>query len=252
MGFFTCPAFAALALDASTPAAVKSNVQNLTTASFTPPAGSVLYILVAINSLGGGNTDTVTGISDSLGGPGLTYIKQLSLGNTTNDCIVYLYTATVITSQSMTVTATQSNYGTSASYAYMKVLVVTGVNTSSPVGANGGGRGAAGVISDPYVSTTNNSWGWLLYADWNAAAIPTAGASQTLDDSYFIAGQDTYALIQQNATTASSGTSVTMSTTAPTSGAQTTHMYFEMKPFITTTQSIVQGNSVIAGNSVLN
>ncbi|MGD1075097.1 MAG: hypothetical protein ABR903_03335 [Thermodesulfovibrionales bacterium] len=38
-----------LALDASTPSTVKNNTQTLTTASFTPPAESVLYICVLLN-----------------------------------------------------------------------------------------------------------------------------------------------------------------------------------------------------------
>ena len=38
----------------------------------------------------------------------------------------------------------------------------------------------------------------------------------------------TLALIKQNATTATAGTSVTMATTSPTSGARITHLYFEV------------------------
>jgi hypothetical protein len=250
--FFSCRAFAALAIDASTPAAVEVvNIgpTTLTTASFTPPAGSVLYIMIGIDS-SVTHANEITNVTDNLGAH-LTYTEVREEGIEQGaDSLSYLYTAVVTTSQAMTVSATEQNEPNNA-MAYMKVIVVTGANIFSPVGASGGGRGAAGVISDTYNSSVNNSWGWLIYSDWNAQAVPTAGANQTVYDSYFVNSDDTYALIQQNSTTAAAGTSVTMNTTAPTSGAQTAHLYFEMKPVSVTTQSNVRGSSSISGNSTI-
>jgi hypothetical protein len=212
-----------LALDPSTPVTVKSNAQTLTTASFTPPANSELYVVIGLNSNNDNKLASVTG-------GGLTYVKVASFGTELgNDTIAYLYTASIATSQVMAVSVVQQSTS-SSKYAMLKVLVVTGADTTSPVGAVGGGSGATGTINDAYTSTVSNSWGWLMYADWNQKVVPTAGPSQTVTDSYSVSGEDTYALVEQNGVTPSSDSSVTMSTTAPTTGAQTAHLYFEMLP----------------------
>ncbi len=248
--FFPCRAFAALAIDASSPPSVNNNTYTVTTASFTPPAGSVLYILIGLNSTSSSH-NKVTNVSDNLGGSGLSYTQVLKEGTENgNDTVSYLYTATVSTAQAMTVSVTQ--FQNFSFFLWFKVLVITGASTASSVGASGGGKGATGVINDSYVSTANNSWGWLVYSDWHGVGIPTAGAGQTVYDSFQDVGDVTsYAIIQQNSTTASSGTSVTMSTTAPVAGAQTAHLYFEMKPVSVSTNSVIQGNSNISGKSTI-
>jgi hypothetical protein len=212
-----------LAIDPSSPATRKTSGITITTPSFTPPVGSVLYIAIS-------SQQAITSITDNRASH-LTYTQEATYGNTGgSDSIATLYTAPVTTSQAMTVSITQE----SGDYVMMKVFVVTGANASNPVGAIGGGRGASGVVSDTYVSTANNSWGWLIYSDWDASAIPTAGSNQTVYDSYRPGSwwwyYDTYALIKRNGTTPVAGTSVTMNTTAPTSGAQIAHLYFEMNP----------------------
>jgi len=101
------------------------------------------------------------------------------------------------------------------------------------IGAKGGARGRTTNLTGTaaqYTSTVNDSWGWCTYADWGAVGVPTAGSGQTIDSSYHVAGQDSYAVINQNSTTATAGTTVTMSTTAPTSGLQLAYIFFEMKP----------------------
>ncbi|MBA4387616.1 MAG: hypothetical protein C0404_06515 [Verrucomicrobia bacterium] len=220
------PVGGGLAIASATPAAVKGTNATLTTAAFTPPAGSVLYIAIAINSWTGGGENRITGVTDNLASH-LVYEQQAVSGiENTADTVVYLYTASVPTAQAMTVSVTQA----SGQAAMLKVLVVTGADHSRPVGAKGGGHGVAGVVSDTYISTIDGSLGWLLYADWNVGPVPTAGSNQTVYDSYTVSNFDTYAIIKQNSVTATSGSSVTMSTTAPTSGAQISHLYFEMRP----------------------
>ena len=215
-------AAAGLALDASTPAVVKARGNTLTTASFTPPAGSVLVISAQSN----GNSDTKSiAVSDNLS-THLTYTQAQTKGNTTNDVYAKLYWAPVTTSRAMTVTATIG--GNSGDYGMLSVLVFTGANTAAPIGASGGGRGATGVITDSYTSTASGSWGWLSYGDWAQKGVPKVPTTETVHASYNVSGEDTFALIKQNATTAAAGTQVTMSTTSPTSGARATHIYFEV------------------------
>ena len=218
-------AAASLSLDQSTPASVKKTGTTLTTAIFTPPAGSVLVISVQTN--GNPNEVKSLAVTDNLT-THLTYNLVQTKGNTTNDLYAKLYWAGVPNSQSMTVTATVG--GKSNDYSMLSVLVFTGANTAAPQGASGGGRGATGVINDSYNSTADNSWGWLTYGDWMQRGVPTVPPGESLYDSYNVNGEDTYALIRQNGTTTTAGTQVTMSTTSPTSGTRTTHIYFEVVP----------------------
>lgn len=233
-------AAAGLGLDASTPAVVKARGNTLTTASFTPPAGSVLVISAQSN----GNSDTKSiAVSDNLS-THLTYTPAQTKGNTTNDVYAKLYWAPVTTSRAMTVTATIG--GNSGDYGMLSVLVFTGANTAAPIGASGGGRGATGVITDSYTSTASGSWGWLSYGDWAQKGVPTVPSTETVHASYNVAGEDTFALIKQNATTAAAGTQVTMSTTSPTSGARTTHIYFEVVPATAQSPSAPTISSLVA------
>jgi len=216
----TASASVGLILDASTPVAVKSKNQTLTTTSFTPPSGSVLYILF-------GSEEAITSITDNLGSH-LIYTQQKVYGTAGgSDSMVYLYTAPVSSSHSMTVSVTQA---ANNHYAMLKVLVVNGAKSSAPVGASGGGRGVVGVFSDAYTSTADNSWGWLLTSDKNAKPVPTPGTNQTLYDSYTQSGKNTFSIIERNVITSLAGSSVPLNTTAPTSGAQIAHLYFEMIP----------------------
>jgi hypothetical protein len=130
----------------------------------------------------------------------------------------------------MTVSMLQGADGYVA-YAMLTVLVFTGADTLSPIGASGGGDGFTGqTISATYASTVNGSWGWLMYGDWIAQGVPTVPGDETIYDSYHINGEDSYALIDSNSTTATSGTAVTLSATAPASPTQITYIYFEVVP----------------------
>jgi hypothetical protein len=79
-------AAAGLALDASTPAVVKNKGTTLTTASFTPPAGSVLVISAQSN---GNSAVKSIAVSDNLT-THLTYTQAQAKGNTTNDVFAKL------------------------------------------------------------------------------------------------------------------------------------------------------------------
>ncbi len=229
---FSLPAKATLVIDASSPATVKSNAATLTTASFTPPANSVLYIAVFLRSEASpaGRNNSVSSITDNLGYH-LTYTLQGQYGTVnTDDGLVYLYTAVATTSQAMTVSVTQASTVSTARDAMLRVVVINGARLSGPVGQIGGGRGVTGVVSDTYTSSAHGSWGWLMTADWSAGAVPTPGTGQETDDSYNVASKITDSLIKRTTTTPTAGTSVTMDTTAPVSGSQIAHLYFEMYP----------------------
>ncbi len=219
-----------LAIDASTPAMVKgasgsSFTNTATTASFTPPAGSVLIAFVGVNSTGSGDVISNLSVSDSRG---LTWNQIDVKGNTSNDSYCKLFWAYSATSAAGTVTASDTKDVIDNHYLTIQVVVMTGANTTAPIAQHGGGRGATGVISAGYTSSVNGSWGFLGTSDWSAQAITATG--ETIMDHYEVSGQISYSVIRKNSATATSGTSVTMTTSAPTSGANIAYIWWEVVP----------------------
>lgn len=228
----------ALALDASTPPAVTAldnvtgvHTVTLTTASFTPPSGAVLVIPFCTNAVV--NANSAYAVTDNLG-VHLTYTHLTQQGNNLNDVEVNVWWAAIGSSAAMTVSASYQVAGTATgSLALLRPLVFTGADTSSPIGATGGGRGRTTNLSGPaaqYNSTRAASWGWVTYADWTASGIPTVPAGETVDSSYHVTGDDSHAVIKNNATTTPSGTQVTLTTSTPTSALQLSWIYFEVLP----------------------
>lgn len=120
----------AIRIDPSTPPAVAEQSSSLTTASFTPPAGS---LLVALTGFAAGLTPTI-----SNSGPSLTWERRVTMGyledgaNEGERGVSTIFTAWCPTSQAVTVTATSPDSGDGGG---LKVYVVTGVDPENPVGA---------------------------------------------------------------------------------------------------------------------
>jgi hypothetical protein len=130
----------------------------------------------------------------------------------------------------MTVSITQNATNTAGNNAMLQVLVITGANSSSPVGNTAGAWGPTTNISGTvYNSSVNDSWSWLIYNDWNAEAVPTVPSGETVYGSYTNIAL-TAAVIENNSVTATSGTAVTLGTSTPTSGVELAWIAFEMKP----------------------
>jgi hypothetical protein len=243
-----------LALDASTPVAVTTNVastgtRTLTTASFTPPVGAILVLEFNTNSLNSSNVLSNFQATDNLG-THLTYTQIQQVGNLNNDVQVTLWKSSpVLSSVAMTVSASYTEASAGTYPDMLRVLVFTGADTSSPIGAHGGARGQTTRINVSYVSTRSGSWGWLGYSDWTQSGIPTVTGAESVDASYEVASQDSYAVIKQNALTTSIGTTVTMSTATPVSALQVSYLYFEVVPALVgpTTGSVPSGTAQTAG-----
>ncbi|WP_125633483.1 phage tail family protein [Nonomuraea sp. WAC 01424] len=145
-----------IAIDGTSPAGVASP-STLTTASFTPPAGSLLVALVM-------TTDGT--ISNS--GTARTWTNRKQHGTYTG---LRIYTAPNPTASALTVSIT----GDGA----LKVFVVTGQN-ASPAGANGAGATTTNNATvNGYTSTGANSRGFVAAINWAAG-----GAPSSTDDEY--------------------------------------------------------------------
>lgn len=148
----------------------------LTTSSFTPPAGSLLLVLWAGNSIDPTNPAAPT-ITDSLGTP-LTYTLsdwQSRADTPTTDGQAAAWTAPVITSAPMTVTV-NNNAASPNRHADLQVLVLIDANGRPTVGAHGkSGSTSASIITQSYTAQATGGLGFLSMCDWNAVGVPVPG-----------------------------------------------------------------------------
>jgi hypothetical protein len=166
----------ALAIDASSPATVNQTTTSqatATTASFTPPANSLLVVLWSGDTQTIGTAPTIT---DNLGAH-LTY--TLAQWQSTVSGQAAIWTAPVGSSAAMTVTVTNNDTGTFKDAA-LKVAVLTDGGQPT-VGTSSKGTGPTSTtIPMAYTATVTGSWGFAVISDWDAAATQSGGTGTTL------------------------------------------------------------------------
>lgn len=209
----------ALAIDASTPALVTQNaafITSLASNSFSPPAGSLLVVVVGFPS----SANAVTSITDSLGTP-LTYTNRVAHAAGATDTEIWV--ADCPSAQTgMTVTANFSN----SKGQCIGVLVMTGAKAAA---SQTGVTATADPTSPPSIAvagTTTGSFVIAGFGDFASGNTPTTAGGQTFtfnSHSYFFsdgggAGDGCWF---QSTSSPSSGGTVTLSCTAPT---DTTHI----------------------------
>lgn len=227
----------ALAIDASTPAIATNSVgatAPLTTASFTPPANSLLLVRWAGNSVGGVNPSAPT-ITDSLGTP-LTYnlvAWQSRADSPTVDGQSAAWWAKVSSSTAMTVTVTSGVSGSTNRQAALHVTVLTGHDTTTPIGASGkAGSASAAAIAQSYTATTTGGWGFIVDCDWDDKGAETAGTGCTLTNggSNSIPGQISYGFLRRTSADDTAGGSNTLNVTLPGTSTTLSWVYIEVVP----------------------
>jgi len=214
-----------LAIHSSTPARVQG-IDPITTAAFNPPDNSLL--LVMISSDAAGNNDPALSITNN--GTPLTW--NLIAERSKNDAgaqdgeasAFYALLPTGRTGMTVTATITDQNLNFS-----MKVYVVTGHNTTTPIGAIGEGSSTTNNITPTiYTSTVANSLGFGVASDWNATGLPT---STDQEDAFHIAGWVSGLSAYKGSVTSSVGTPVTINIDAAGTGATALNWVgFEVKP----------------------
>ena len=172
----------ALAIDGSSPVLVSVSTNVGTSASFTPPANSLLVILWAANTPLT-TVPSAPSITDSLGAH-LTYTQQQyerRASTFTCDGEAAIWTAPVATSAAMTISVT-SNAGGAPDHAF-RILVLT--DTSQPtVGASSkNGQSSGTAVPMAFTATQTGSWGFAALCDWSQVGVETAGAGTTLINS---------------------------------------------------------------------
>jgi hypothetical protein len=163
----TCPG--TITEDPSTPAVVHSGygISSLSTASFPPPAGSLLEVIVnALQAAPGGDTVTV---SDSKGdtftaGPHVTATQAPN-----SSWFFQYYEASAPGSLTVTAHQTGSNLGT----LQLAVRVLTGVAPSQAGAASGTFDGATSSTSQTHALTNTQPASWVYVAVGNGDSFAT-------------------------------------------------------------------------------
>jgi hypothetical protein len=200
-----------LALDAN----VSTNGTQATTvtspAFSTSSTNELLLAFIATDYLGGANT-TVTGVS----GGGLTWVLVVrSNGQSGSSEIWRAFASARLTNVTATATLSQSVVS-SITVISLSGIDATGTNGSGAIGATSPASAASGAPTASLTTTRNNSWVFGVGNDFDNAIARTAGANQTVVHQFLTSAGDTYWVQMQNSTTATSGTSVLINDTAPT------------------------------------
>jgi hypothetical protein len=120
----------------------------------------------------------------------------------------------------LTNVAVKATFSTSVSSSItvvtFKGVSTTGTNGSGAIGAVATANAASGAPGASLVTTKNNSWVFGVGNDWDNAISRTIGPNQAMVHQYLSPVGDTYWVQRQNNPTQSSGTTVTINDTAPT------------------------------------
>lgn len=204
-------------ISSSTPnrATIKATNGVATTDSFTPPNNSLLLALVDSDT--NGTLDITTTMSNS--GTALTWtaINERDPGDAgALQGHASAWYAQLPVGRALTVTAA-TNDTSDPRHHSLKVYVVTGHSTTSPIGAMGEGSSATNDITPTiYTSTVDGSLGFGTADDWNALGLP---ASTDRADADHLPGLISFLSAYKASATTASGTAVTMNFNGAGAGA---------------------------------
>jgi hypothetical protein len=223
----------AIAIDASSPirfTGTPANNVDITSASFTPPANSVLVVCVSADT--NGNSDNIT---ISVSGGSLTWTNRVEhdpgdAGAMAGHASIWTPAdGSTVAASAQTVSVRRTAGHGSTGRISVKIYVVTGADTADPTGATGEGHSTTNNITpNAYTSTVNNSRGFGCATDWNQLGTPT---SSDTEDGADYSGAISVVSLHKAADTATSGSTVTMNFDAGGTGnAEWNWVALEIKP----------------------
>jgi hypothetical protein len=228
----------ALAIDASSPAlTTQTNTATTTLASgsFTPPAGSVLLIQWSSDA---GATPASPTITDNLGTP-LTYTlldwKAANSGSPAANGQGATWRAVVGSSAAMIVTVTNGAVSGDRAAA-LKITVLTGADTTTPIGAHGkSGSLSAASIAQTYTATSTGGWGFIVVCDFNQLGNETAGTGCTVISTGSVLTNISYGFFRRTTADDVATSSNTLNVTIPGTSTNLSWTYAEVLPAVTST-----------------
>jgi hypothetical protein len=225
----------ALAIDASSPAVAtqtSTSTSTVTTASFTPPAKSLLLIRWSWNDGGLGDNPATPSITDNLGAH-LAYTLGDFQSNDVSpnvDGQVATWTAPIVTSAPMTITVT-AGAGTSNHAGALYVAVLTDGGSLPRPGAHGkSGSASASSIAQSYTAQATSGQGFIITCDWSALGNETAGTGCSIESTGSPGSQISYAAVRRTAADDVAGNSNTLNVTIPGTSTALNWAYMEILP----------------------
>lgn len=227
----------ALALHASTPAPTTwgMNTATATTASFSPPASSVIFIVVS-TSMGASGSQQISSVTDNLA-THLAWAQLKSAGGTAAIAnppesaswdgeveVWWAVCASAQTAMTVTVTLNAPSFNVSGTAAgLLSALVFSGAaSTQNGAVATTGTSSASGAPSRTLTTAGSGSLCYGAVRDWTGASSPTtdSGQSTTLNAQSMVVKNssdgDSWWLQGTTATQGSAGSIVTIGDSAPT------------------------------------
>ena len=205
-------ASAAIAIDVNKSTGRSTTSTTVSTPAFSTAAGNEL--LLAFVATDGPLPGTTT--VNSVAGAGLTWVLAVRANGQPGTTEIWrAFSSTPLTNVTTTATLSMSVA------ASITVLTFTGVDTSGTngsgaIGAVGSRSAATGAQSASLVTTRDNSWVFGVGNDWDGAVARTPGTGQSIVFQYLATVGDTYWVQKQDNPTPTSGTTSTISDTAPT------------------------------------
>lgn len=185
----------AIALDGSTPAFVTGTTATVTTASFSPPANSLLIAFVSADE---NNTFTVSG--GSLTWTTIDTLTTASGSNLNSMATRWAFTSSALTN--ITVSSTRTNFNGN----FLKVCVFTGTESSFS-----GAHGTAQANSLTLTGTQTGSWFWAMIGDNLGSTADGAGTGCTYNDAEVAAGGISAGVLKRTSMDGTNGGNTTMS-----------------------------------------
>ena len=172
----------------------------------------MLLAYIATDYSSGANT-SVTSVT----GAGLNWVRVVRTNTQAGTSEIWRALATSALSN-VTVSATLSqSVASSITVTSFKGVDLTGTNGSGAIGAIGSGNASAGAPSASLVTTRNNSWVVGVGNDYDNAIARTPASGQTLVHQNLSPVGDTYWVQMLNSPTPSTGSTVSLSDSAPAS-----------------------------------
>jgi hypothetical protein len=210
--FTAAPSSSALAIDAKVSTDQSSASTTVSSPTFSMAAAQELLLaFISTDYLSGTNT-TVQSVS----GGGLSWGLVVRTNAQSGSSEIWrAFAPSALSSASVTATLSQKVLSS------MTVMSFTGAdpsgtNGSGAIGAVASGNASSGAPSTTVVTTRNNSWVFGVGNDFDNAIARSVGAGQSLVHQYLSSAGDTYWVQMQTNPTPLSGSSVTISDTAPT------------------------------------
>ena len=209
--FATATAWCAIATDVRVSTNRSSSGSNITSPSFsTTSANELLLAFIATDGKSPGIT--VTGVT----GGKLTWVLVRRTNAQLGTAEIWrAFAPTTLSSVTVRANLSQS-VAASITVVSFTGVDASGANGSGAIGATGSGSANSGAPAASLVTTRNNSWVFGVGTDWDRAIARTLGANQTMVNQYLASVGDTYWVQRQSAPTPTSGTTVTLNDTAPT------------------------------------